>query len=89
VAEGRVRGALDELLVEASPLSTFETAAGHFIREGLLPARGEKVPEGRMRGAGFPTITLPAEVVAAYRGPALYLRVIDPKTGDVLAKMSA
>jgi GT2 family glycosyltransferase len=57
-----------ELLVEASPLPNFETAAGHFPKT-------------------WP-IALPAEVIAAYRGPELYLRVVNRKTGDVLAKMS-
>jgi N-acetylglucosaminyl-diphospho-decaprenol L-rhamnosyltransferase len=57
-----------EMLVEASPLPSFETAAGHFSRSGEM--------------------ALPAEVVSSYRGAALYLRVLDRHTLNVLAKMS-
>ena len=57
-----------ELLVEASPLPNFETAAGHFSRSAEM--------------------ALPAEVVSSYRGAALYLRVLDRHTLNVLAKMS-
>jgi N-acetylglucosaminyl-diphospho-decaprenol L-rhamnosyltransferase len=59
---------IEELLIEASPLPTFETAAGRFSRSAEM--------------------TLPAEVLAAYRGPELYLRVLDRHTLNVLAKMS-
>jgi len=55
------------MVVEASPLPNFETAAGHFPKT-------------------WP-IALPEEVVAAYRGPALHLRVVDRRTGEVLAKI--
>jgi len=58
-----------ELLIEASPLPSFETAAGHFSRSAEM--------------------ALPAEVVSSYCGAALYLRVIDRHTLNVLAKMSA
>ena len=57
-----------ELLIEASPLPSFETAAGHFSSSA--------------------EIALPAEVVSSYRGAALYLRVLDRHTLNVLAKMS-
>ena len=58
-----------ELVIEASPTPTFETAAGHFPRR-------------------WP-IALPAEVVATYRGAELYLRVVDRRSGEVLAKIGA
>src|ERR1051326_4569850 len=57
------------LLVEASPLPDFETAAGHFPKT-------------------WP-VTLPEEVVATYRSPALHLRIVDRRTGNVLAKIEA
>ena len=68
VAEGRVRGALAEIVVEASPLPDFDTAAGHFPQT-------------------WP-VALPAEVVAAYRSPELYIRVVDRRTARVLAKIA-
>ena len=67
VAEGRVRGDVGKMVVEASPLPNFETAAGHFPKT-------------------WP-IALPEEVLASYRGPALHLRVVDRRTGEVLAKI--
>lgn len=51
-------------LVEASPLATFETAAGHF-------------PDG-------PAVELPGDVLAAFRGGAIYLRAIDRASARVL-----
>jgi N-acetylglucosaminyl-diphospho-decaprenol L-rhamnosyltransferase len=57
-----------ELLIEASPLPSFETAAGYFSRSAEM--------------------ALPAEVVSSYRGAALYLRVLDRHTLNVLVKMS-
>ena len=53
------------LLLEASPLASFETAAGHFAA-------------GR-------TADLPADILAAYQGDVVYLRVIDPVGPRVLA----
>lgn len=52
-------------LVEASPLPSFETAAGHFATE--------------------PSVELPEEIWTSYLPPVLYLRTIDPRTGDVIA----
>jgi GT2 family glycosyltransferase len=54
-----------DVVVEASPLASFATAAGHF-------------PAGRR-------VDLPREVWESYRGPALYLRVIDRRTARTLA----
>jgi GT2 family glycosyltransferase len=62
-------GALDTppgTLVEASPLSDFETAAGHFPRAART--------------------ALPAEILDAYRGAALWLRVVRRESGEVLAR---
>jgi len=67
VAEGRVRGDVSKIVVEASPLPDFETAAGHFPKT-------------------WP-IVLPPEVRDTYRGPALHFRVVDRRTGAVLAKI--
>ena len=47
VAEGRVRGALDEIVVEASPLPNFETAAGHFSRSAEIALPAEVVSSYR------------------------------------------
>lgn len=53
------------LLLEASPLASFETAAGHFAT-------------GR-------TADVPPDILAAYQGEVVYLRVIDPAGARVLA----
>lgn len=53
------------LVVEASPLPDFSTAAGHFATKTA--------------------VTLPENVWAAYRERVLYLRALDPVTGEVLA----
>lgn len=55
---------LGRFVVEASPLASFDPAAGHF-------------PAGR-------TVSLPPEVVRAYRGDVLYLRAVDLASGRVL-----
>jgi GT2 family glycosyltransferase len=54
-----------DLLVEASPLASFETAAGHFPTSS--------------------TVDVPAEVWSCYRSEALFLRVVDRKSRQVLA----
>jgi N-acetylglucosaminyl-diphospho-decaprenol L-rhamnosyltransferase len=54
----------DGVLVEASPLASFETAAGHF-------------PDSR-------TVSIPPEVWESYRGDALYLRVVDLHSREVV-----
>jgi len=56
----------NSIVVEASPLADFETAAGHFPQSN--------------------DYELPTEVLASYRGEALYLRVVDRESGDVLAR---
>jgi len=61
----------DGLLVEASPLPAFSTAAGY------VPAPGER------------RVTLPAEVWESFRGRELHLRVVDPRSGEVLASVRA
>lgn len=53
----------EDVVVEASPLATFATAAGHF-------------PRSRR-------VVLPAEVLASFRGSAIYLRVIEKASGRV------
>lgn len=53
------------VVVEASPLPSFDTAAGHFARSS--------------------TIEVPPDVWRAFRGSALYLRVIDIRTAEILA----
>lgn len=60
---------LEDVVVEASPLATFETAAGCFPRER--------------------TVALPAEVRGSFRGGALYLRAVDRRSGEVLARVRA
>ena len=54
-----------DVVIEASPLSSFETAAGFFPKQ--------------MR------VEISPEVVHAYRGDALYLRVVKRDTAEVLA----
>jgi GT2 family glycosyltransferase len=54
-----------DVVVEASPLSSFATAAGHF-------PRGDRVD-------------LPPEVWKAFRGGALYLRIVDRNSRRVVA----
>ena len=54
-----------EVIIEASPLPSFWTAAGHFPRAA--------------------SVEIPAEVWSAYRAEVLYLRVLDRRTGHVLA----
>lgn len=61
----------DGLVVEASPLADFATAAGCF------PHDGER------------RVAIPPEVWEAYRGEALHLRVIDPASGSVIARLRA
>jgi len=56
----------DGLVVEASPQSSFTTAAGY------IPAQGER------------RVTLPADVWSSFRGETLSLRVVDPRSGEVL-----
>ncbi|HUP49874.1 MAG TPA: glycosyltransferase [Thermoanaerobaculia bacterium] len=53
------------LVVEASPLPSFATAAGHF------PSTTE--------------VRLPREVWESYKGEAVYLRAVEPGTGEVVA----
>lgn len=55
----------DDVVVEASPLPDFATAAGRFANRG--------------------TVELPDEVWSSYRGGTLYLRVADPRSGQVFA----
>ena len=52
-------------LVEASPLPSFDTAAGHFFQGS--------------------SVDIPREVWGAFRGDALYVRVIDPRNAEVVA----
>jgi GT2 family glycosyltransferase len=54
-----------DVVVEASPLPSFDTAAGHF------PTTSR--------------VSIPTEVWQSYRGPTLYLRVIDRHSAAVLA----
>jgi hypothetical protein len=61
----------DGLVVEASPMRSFATAAGYVA----LPAERR--------------VEVPAEVRSAFRGSALYLRVVDPSSGEVLATARA
>lgn len=56
------------LVVEASPLASFSTAAGHL--------------------ASSTTVALPAEVLRSFRGTGLYLRVVDPRSAEVLSACS-
>jgi hypothetical protein len=65
IEDRRERLSYTEVLIEASPLPSFETAAGHFPK-------------------AWP-IALPAEVWAAYRGAALWLRIVRRDSGEVLA----
>jgi len=61
----------DGLIVEASPIASFATAAGYIASQG----------ERR--------VEVPAEVRSAFRGGALYLRAVDPGSGEVLASVRA
>lgn len=61
----------DGLIVEASPLSSFSTAAGY------IPSQGER------------RVEVPEDVRNAFRGSALYLRTVDPHSGEVLACVRA
>ncbi|HEY2090850.1 MAG TPA: glycosyltransferase [Thermoanaerobaculia bacterium] len=61
----------DGLIVEASPMRSFATAAGY------LASPGER------------RVEVPAEVWSAFRGSALYLRVVDPASGEVLTTARA
>ncbi|HEX7138145.1 MAG TPA: glycosyltransferase, partial [Vicinamibacterales bacterium] len=65
----------DGLIVEASPMPSFATAAGY------IPLQGER------------SVRVPEDVRSSFRGSALYLRVVDPASGEVLsvarAKMTA
>jgi GT2 family glycosyltransferase len=54
-----------DVVIEASPLASFDTAAGHFAESD--------------------TVDLPPDVRAAYRSDTVYLRVVDRRTGRVLA----
>jgi GT2 family glycosyltransferase len=54
-----------DVVIEASPLASFDTAAGHF-------------PKGSV-------IDVPPDVWRAFRGPALYLRVVEQATSRVVA----
>ena len=47
MAEGRVGGALADLLIEASPLPSFETAAGHFSHSADIALPAEVVSSYR------------------------------------------
>jgi N-acetylglucosaminyl-diphospho-decaprenol L-rhamnosyltransferase len=72
----------EEVVVEASPLPSFSTAAG-FFPQG--PGAG-----GRGQGAGAPTagdpaVGLPEEVLRSAGGAPLYMRVIACDTARVLA----
>src|SRR5207253_362521 len=51
--------------IEASPLPSFDTAAGHRVKDGL--------------------VSVPHSIRVAYRSDVLYLRIIDGRTGAVLA----
>jgi Predicted glycosyltransferases len=59
--EGGIRLHDREVVVEASPLPTFETAAGCF-------------PHSE-------TLTIPDDLWACYRGEALYVRVVERRSG--------
>jgi GT2 family glycosyltransferase len=61
----------DGLLVEASPLPSFATAAGY------VPSQEER------------RVELPEEVRTSFRGSTLYLRVVDPTSGEVLQSVRA
>ena len=61
----------DGLIVEASPASSFATAAGYIALQG---ERRVEVPE---------------EVRSSFRGGALYLRTVDPASGEVLETVRA
>ena len=67
--------AQDDILVEASPLATFATAAGRFASSGSAPASA----------AAMTPIDIPAEVRRSLRGEPLYLRVVVRRTAEVLA----
>ena len=54
-----------EVIIEASPLASFWTAAGHLPQTAA--------------------VEVPAEVWSAYRAEVLHLRVLDRRTGQVLA----
>jgi len=55
----------DRVVVEATPLPSFETAAIHFPRSSR--------------------VDVPPEVLSSYRDAALYLRVVEKASGEVLA----
>ena len=55
-----------DVILEASPLPDFDTAAG------LLRTR--------------PVVQIPPELWSAYRGPVLYLRLVQRDTGEVVAR---
>lgn len=59
------------LVVEASPLPSFATAAGY------IPSHGER------------RVELPEEVRTSFRGSTLYLRVVDPSSGEVVQSVRA
>lgn len=61
----------DGLIVEASPLPSFSTAAGY------VALQGER------------SVAVPEDVRASFRGSALYLRAVDPASGEVLAAVRA
>jgi GT2 family glycosyltransferase len=61
----------DGLVVEASPMSSFVTAAGY------IPSQGER------------RVELPEEVRSSFHGSTLYLRVVDPSSGEVLQSVRA
>jgi GT2 family glycosyltransferase len=63
--------ARDGLVVEASPLLSFATAAGY------IPSREER------------RVELPEEVRTSFQGSTLYLRVVDPSSGEVLQSVRA
>lgn len=61
----------DGLIVEASPVTSFSTAAGY------IASQGER------------SVAIPEEVGRSFRGSALYLRAVDPGSGEVLASVRA
>ncbi len=54
-----------DVVIEASPLPSFDTAAGHFPGENV--------------------VDVPLDVWQAFRGPVLYLRVVERATARVVA----
>lgn len=63
--EGRIELEGSGMVVEASPLQSFETAAGHFANGG--------------------SVDLPDEVLQAFRGRTIFLRVVDRRSARVVA----